>query len=121
MEPLEEHLEVEVEVEVQESPRVELSNATVVMVHLVAQVLLSSKHTGNMTLEQALICGIGALSTALTWAVTKLWAKSEECEADRRALRHAIEDLRAEHGLAKGMLESYKNCPLAECPFSPKL
>lgn len=55
-----------------------------------------------MTLEQALIYGIGGLSTALTWAVTKLWAKSEECDADRRALRHAIEDLRAEHGLAKG-------------------
>lgn len=74
-----------------------------------------------MTLEQALICGIGALSTALTWAVTKLWAKSEECEADRRALRHAIEDLRAEHGLAKGRLESFEHCPLTECPFSSKL
>jgi hypothetical protein len=74
-----------------------------------------------MTLEQALIYGIGGLSTALTWAVTKLWAKSEECEADRRALRHAIEDLRAEHGLAKGRLESFTRCPNADCPFANKL
>jgi hypothetical protein len=73
-----------------------------------------------MTLEQALIYGIGGLSTALTWAVTKLWAKSEECEADRRALRHAIEDLRAEHGLATGRLESFAHCPHIECPFSTK-
>jgi hypothetical protein len=70
-----------------------------------------------MSIEQALLAGLSATTTALVWAVTKLWAKSEECEADRRGLRTAIEDLRAEHGHARGRLEVFERCTSDHCPF----
>lgn len=71
-----------------------------------------------MSIEQALLAGLSATTTALVWAVTKLWAKSEECEADRRGLRKEIEDLKADHGHARGRLEIYENCTATHCPFS---
>ena len=71
-----------------------------------------------MTLEQALLAALSATSSALVWAVTKLWAKSEECESDRRAMRREIEELKSDHGRAEGRLEAFKACPSGSCPFA---
>lgn len=70
-----------------------------------------------MSIEQALLAGLSATTTALVWAVTKLWGRSEECEADRRGLRIEIEKLKSEHGHAEGRLEMFTQCPQAACPF----
>lgn len=70
-----------------------------------------------MSIEQALLAGLSATTTALVWAVTKLWGRSEECESDRRALRKEIEVLKSEHGRATGRLELFDQCPIEACPF----
>jgi hypothetical protein len=71
-----------------------------------------------MTIEQALLAGLSATTTALVWAVTKLWARSEDCESDRRSLRMEIEKVKSEHGRATGRLEMFHACPHGNCPFS---
>lgn len=71
-----------------------------------------------MSIEQALLSGLSATTTALVWAVTKLWSKSEECEHDRRSLRHEIEDLKHSKGHAEGRLELFSRCRVDTCPFS---
>ena len=71
-----------------------------------------------MSIEQALLSGLSATTTALVWAVTKLWSRSEECESDRRSLRHEIEDLKHSKGHAEGRLELFSRCRVDTCPFS---
>ena len=71
-----------------------------------------------MSIEQALLAGLSGTTTALVWAVTKLWSRSEECESDRRFLRREIEDLKHSKGHAEGRLEIFQRCPVDTCPFS---
>ncbi len=73
-----------------------------------------------MSIEQALLAGLSGTTTALVWAVTKLWARSEECESDRRSMRGEIEKLKSEHGHAEGRLEMFHACPQQQCPFAER-
>ena len=71
-----------------------------------------------MTLESALITGIGSVTSCLVVVVKQLWKKSEECERDRRYLREEIEKLKSENGVATGRLEAFHSCPNKEkCPL----
>lgn len=71
-----------------------------------------------MNIEQALLAGLSATTTALVWAVKLLWKKSEECDSDRRFLRQEIESLKSENGMAVGKLQAFNSCPKEDqCPL----
>lgn len=73
-----------------------------------------------MTIEQILIGGIGAVTTALVFLFNLLWQRSEECEKDRRALRDEIEEVKAAAGVSTGTLKAFEKCPEKSCPFKVK-
>lgn len=70
-----------------------------------------------MTPEQLLLAGISAVTAALCYVARLLWQRSEQCEKDRYELREEIEQLKSDHGTAKGTLIAYERCPTRECPF----
>lgn len=77
-----------------------------------------------MTVEQLLIAGIGAMTTALLAVVSALvrvcyllWKKSERCDRDRVELRRLLEDVRQSYGEANGALGMFQKCSLKDCPF----
>lgn len=70
-----------------------------------------------MTIEQLLLSALSAVTSALVYVARLLWIKSEQCEADRVALRREIEALKGEHGEAVGTLKAFEKCPQHACPF----
>lgn len=61
--------------------------------------------------ETALIAGITTVSGALAFVCRILWARSDECERDRRELRAEIEDVKLELGRLEGQAAVLTNCP----------
>ena len=71
-----------------------------------------------MTLETALITGLGAMTSALTYVVGLLWKEMKDWKATCIKLRVRVEELEAKNGETKGHLKAYKLCPKRlECPF----
>ena len=70
-----------------------------------------------MTLEQALLTGISALTGALVFLFRILWQRSEVCEQDRVELRLRLERLEGDNGRAQGELKAVQNCRQDGCPF----
>lgn len=70
-----------------------------------------------MTLESALLTAISGVTGALCFLARILWQRSEQCEADRKELRGAIESVKTQAGENHGMLMAYKMCPGKPCPF----
>lgn len=70
-----------------------------------------------MTLENALLTAISAVTGALCFLAKVLWQRSEQCEADRKELRNEIEKVKTQAGENHGMLLAYKMCPGKPCPF----
>ena len=70
-----------------------------------------------MTLENALLVAVSSVTGALCFLARILWHRSEQCEADRKELRSAIESVRTQAGENHGMLMAYRMCPGKPCPF----
>lgn len=70
-----------------------------------------------MTLENALLTAVSALTGALCFVAKVLWQRSEQCEADRAELRSEIESVKTQAGENHGMLMAYRMCPGKPCPF----
>jgi hypothetical protein len=70
-----------------------------------------------MTPEQLLLAALSAVTGALCFVAKLLWAKSVECETDRREMRDEIEILKEAKGLADGTLKAFEKCPAQPCPF----
>jgi hypothetical protein len=70
-----------------------------------------------MDAQQILLGGISVVTGWLIFVAKLLWAKSEECELERKALREDVEQLKGAKGMADGMLKSYERCPSTTCPF----
>src|SRR5262249_30751199 len=71
-----------------------------------------------MTVEQALLTGISAVTSALLFVVRILWHRSEECESDRRDLLQEIEDVKTHNGELRGYLEAVGSCDKKDCSFT---
>lgn len=76
---------------------------------------------GNMTLEQALISGLVAVTGALTYFFRIIWDNSVECKKWRETNEPLIRLMAEKLGLAKGTLEAIDICPTPGCPYSGKL
>ena len=70
-----------------------------------------------MTLENALLMAISAVTGALCFLAKILWKRSEQCESDRKELRAEIESVKTQAGENHGMLLAYRMCPGKPCPF----
>lgn len=70
-----------------------------------------------MTVEQILLTGISAVTTALIAVVKILWSRSEQCEKDRRDLRQEIEDVKTLNGELTGFQKAVNRCPQPACTF----
>ena len=70
-----------------------------------------------MSLEQALLTGISALTGALVFLFRILWQRSEQCEKDRVEMRLRLERLEGDNGRAQGELKAVQNCKQDKCPF----
>lgn len=70
-----------------------------------------------MTLESALITGIGAVTAALVAVVKLLWARSVKCEEQHDLAREQIAQLKEAVGLAEGSNLAFQKCPEPRCPF----
>jgi len=71
-----------------------------------------------MTLENALLAALSAVTTALCWAVRILYGRLLKAEETVETLRLAHEELQHEHGEAAGKVGMYQRCPRKqECPF----
>lgn len=70
-----------------------------------------------MTLENALLTALTAVTSALVYVARLMWVKQERCEADRYELREEIEEMKALHGEATGTLNAVKRCPVPGCMF----
>ena len=68
-----------------------------------------------MTPEQLLLSAITALTSALLFVCKELWRRSNQCEADRVALRQEIEDVKTTNGELHGFMEAVKRCPVEGC------
>jgi hypothetical protein len=68
-----------------------------------------------MTVEQVLLSGIGAVTAALVFVCKILWNRSEGCEADRRALRQEIEDVKTNNGQLSGFTQAVGACDKQGC------
>jgi hypothetical protein len=71
-----------------------------------------------MNVEQILLTGISAVTSALLFVVKILWRRSEDCEVDRRDLRQEIEDVKTHNGELRGYLEAVGACNKKDCVFS---
>jgi hypothetical protein len=71
-----------------------------------------------MNVEQILLTGISAVTSALLFVVKILWRRSEDCEVDRRDLRQEIEDVKTHNGELRGYLEAVGACNKQDCVFS---
>ena len=71
-----------------------------------------------MTVEQILLTGISAVTSALLFVVKILWHRSEQCESDRRDLRQEIEDVKTHNGELRGYLEAVGACDKKDCTFA---
>lgn len=75
----------------------------------------------DMTLEHALLSGIGSVTAALCFFFKIIWDRSRACE-EWRAEKEPLITLMAEKmGLAKGTLEAIDICPTPGCPYAGKL
>lgn len=68
-----------------------------------------------MTLEQAFMVAIGALVSALTWAVKQLWCSARRCEEERGKMEQRLQVLEHDHGEAQGQLIAFESCPADRC------
>jgi hypothetical protein len=71
-----------------------------------------------MTLEQALLTALTAVSGVLVTVSKLLWKEAIECKDDRKTIRAELDELREQHGLNAGRLEAVDRCPIASCPHS---
>jgi hypothetical protein len=71
-----------------------------------------------MNVEQILLTGISAVTSALLFVVRILWRRSEECESDRRDLRQEIEDVKTHNGELRGYLDAVGACDKKDCVFA---
>jgi hypothetical protein len=69
-----------------------------------------------MTLEQALLAALTAVSGVLITVSKLLWNEAMECKEDRKTIRSELDELREDHGLNAGRLEAVDRCPIAACP-----
>ena len=75
----------------------------------------------DMTLEQALLSGIGAVTSALCVAFKIIWDRSVACERWREENQPLITRMAEKMGLAKGTLAIIDECPTPGCPYAGKL
>lgn len=68
-----------------------------------------------MTLEQAFMIAIGALVSAVTWAVKQLWGSARRCEEARGKMEQRLQALEHDHGEAQGRLMAFDACPQDRC------
>jgi hypothetical protein len=69
-----------------------------------------------MTLEQALLSALTAVSGVLVTVARLLWKEALECKDDRKIIRAELDELREQHGLNAGRLEAVDRCPIVACP-----
>jgi hypothetical protein len=69
-----------------------------------------------MTLEQALLSALTAVSGVLVTVSRLLWKEALECKDDRKTIRAELDELREQHGLNAGRLEAVDRCPISACP-----
>jgi hypothetical protein len=70
-----------------------------------------------MTLEQALLSALTAVSGVLLTVARLLWKEALECKDDRKTIRTELDRLNVQVGLSTGRLEAVEHCPQASCPF----
>lgn len=71
-----------------------------------------------MTLENALLAALSAVTTALCWSVKILYLRLQKAESTVEALRMALDSLHHDHGEASAKVEMYQRCPRrGDCPF----
>lgn len=71
-----------------------------------------------MTLENALLAALSAVTTALCWSVKILYLRLQKAESTVEALRALLEALNHDHGEASAKVEMYQRCPRqTDCPF----
>lgn len=75
----------------------------------------------DMTLEQALLSGITAVTGALCVAFKIIWDRSVSCEAWRNEKEPLITKMAEKMGLAQGTLAIIDECPTPGCPYAGKL
>lgn len=73
-----------------------------------------------MTPEQLLLAAVSGLTTALVWAVTKLWTKAENCEKDRATMAVIMRDQGDKMAYMKATLDLLKACQQPGCPYTAK-
>lgn len=72
-----------------------------------------------MTLETGLLTSLSCVSSALAWAVARLYERLTKAESTMEELRKKIEVLLSENGEKKAKVEMYERCPMRDkCPFS---
>ena len=75
----------------------------------------------DMTLEQALLSGIGAVTSALCIFAKIIWDRSVSCEQWRNEKEPLITKMAEKMGLAQGTLAIIDECPTPGCPYAGKL
>jgi len=74
-----------------------------------------------MTLEQALLAGLSAVSTFLGYVLKLLWARSEACERWRSEMEPKIIEMSRQLGLAEATTTIINACNVKGCPHAGKL
>ena len=75
----------------------------------------------NLTLEQAYLAALTAVSGVLVIVAKLLWNEALECKEDRKVMREEMDELREEVGLSAGRLQALDHCPKPSCPFKQTL
>lgn len=74
-----------------------------------------------MSLEQALIYAIGAVTTALCWLFKDLWRRSRECEKWRNEKEPQLREMSERLGVLSGVTRLVQDCQTPSCAFAGKL
>ena len=70
-----------------------------------------------MTIQNVLLGGISAVTTALVWVAKILWEQSKECARDRAELHKKVAELESARGEAVGQLHAIGKCAQTDCPL----
>lgn len=74
-----------------------------------------------MTLEQASIASLSAVTGALCFLAKLIWNRSVACEQWRNEKEPIITAMAQRLGLAEGVATIVNACSVKDCPFSGKL
>lgn len=74
-----------------------------------------------MTLDDAAIVALGAVTTALCFLFKLLWKRSQECENWRNEKEPLIEQMAQQLGIHSGITRMVNSCHVKGCPYAGTL